>query len=511
MTWRLDRRTFLQRSALAGCALVSGCHGEGPGPGGARRSPGSSDAFLDSDALDLAVSIRSGALSQAEVVEIVIERIEAVDPTLNFMTHRAYERARARAGSIPMDSPFAGVPILIKDIVDVGGLPRTDGSKLMVGNVPEKNVAYIDAVESAGFNILGLTNVPEFASNMVTDNDLFGATLNPWNLEYSPFTSSGGSAAAVAAGVVPLAHGTDGGGSNRLPASITGLLGFKASRHRMLSGEAGGGHDRTKTNQAISRTVRDSAALMDLTEDKSHARFSPIGFVEGPSTERLKIGYAADAPGVLDVDPAVRTAMEGSVDKLRALGHEVVDVSYPVDAEKFLSAYVVFAAKKLGALGALVESKTGESPMASGMLTRYLASNIETWARVDPAELEGRDAYLDEIPGRFEAAFGDVDLIMSPVSPLIGIKYSEFSADKSFDLERANLDVAPLKFTGPVNFAGNPAMSVPLSWNVKDGLPAGTHFIAGVGRERTLYELAYELEAAYPWRDTWAPHSLRYL
>ena len=181
--------------------------------------------------------------------------------------------------------------------------------------------------------------------------------------------------------------------------------------------------------------------------------------------------------------------MEGSVDKLRALGHEVVDVSYPVDAEKFLSAYVVFAAKKLGALRALVESKTGESPMASGMLTRYLASNIETWARLDPAELEGRDAYLDEIPGRFEDGFADVDLIMSPVSPLIGIKYSEFSADKSFDLERANLDVAPLKFTGPVNFAGNPAMSVPLSWNVKDGLPAGTHFIAGVGLDWIAFPL----------------------
>jgi amidase len=507
----VDRRTFLHRSAALGGMLLTGCGVGGPGGPIPIRKTGPFDDLLDTDALGLAASLRSRELSRVELVELVIRRIEAIDPILNFMTTRAYERARERAaGPIPADAPFAGVPILIKDLVDVGGLPRTDGSKLMVGNIPDKNVAYIDAVEAAGFNILGLTNVPEFATSMATDNDLFGATLNPWNLAYSPFTSSGGSAAAVAAGVVPLAHGTDGAGSNRLPASITGLFGFKASRQRMLSGEANGGHDRTKTNQAISRTVRDSAALMDLTEDKTGARFAPIGLVEGPSAQRLKIGYAADAPGVLDVDPLVRAAMEDSIEKLQALGHEVVDLAYPADAERYLSALNLFASRKLATLGALVRTRTGKTPIESGVLTRNLASRIEAWARVDAAQLEGKVAYLDELPASFAQAFQDVDLLMSPVSPIVGIPYDEFSADDTYDLGRANLDLAGLKFTGPVNFAGNPAMSVPLSWGVEDGLPVGTHFVAAVGRERTLYELAYELEAAYPWADRWAPHSLKF-
>ncbi|MGI9509700.1 MAG: amidase family protein, partial [Geminicoccaceae bacterium] len=260
-----SRRSFLETTgaALAATAVSPAALGA------LSATTRALDELVDYDTIGLSELIRSGQISQPELVEIVIRRIEALQPILNFMTTPTFEQARGKAGNIPNESAFAGVPILMKDMIDVGGVRRTDGSALLATNVPEKNVDYTDAVEAAGLNIVGMTNVPEFAGGLTCDNNMFGETRNPWNLDFSPMISSGGSAAAAAAGVVPLVHGTDGPGSNRLPASACGLFGVKPSRFRMLSGEAGGGHDRTKTNQTMSRTVRDGARLMDLTEDKS--------------------------------------------------------------------------------------------------------------------------------------------------------------------------------------------------------------------------------------------------
>ena len=267
------RRTFLKRATAALAMSIA--------PASARTAK--HDDLVDCDALALAELLKKKEISPPELVESVIRRIEALDPALNFMTTRAYGRAREKAKSISLDSRFAGVPILIKDMVDVGGVRRTDGSRLLATNIPKTNVRYIDGVEEAGLNIIGMTNVPELAGGLTTNNDLFGATRNPWKLEYSVFASSGGSAAAAAAGIVPLVHGTDGAGSNRLPASITGLFGMKPSRERMLSGESDGGHDLTKTNQTLGRSVRDSAALLDHTEDKSGVRYEPQGGPRGLS------------------------------------------------------------------------------------------------------------------------------------------------------------------------------------------------------------------------------------
>ena len=279
MTKQISRRSFLvSSSAVAVTAAASSF------PGSAAFSRiRALDELIDYDALGLAQLIKKKQISASELVEVVIRRIEALEPIINCMTTRTYERARKKAKTIPSDSVFAGVPILIKDMIDVGGVRRTDGSRLWLANVPKENVAYIDGVEAAGLNILGMTNVPEFAGGGTTNNNLFGETRNPWNLDYSTFVSSGGAAAAAASGVLPLVHGTDGAGSNRLPASITGLLGIKPSSKRMLSGEAGGGHDLTKTNQTMGRTVRDSAALLNHTEDKSGKLYKPVGLVQGPS------------------------------------------------------------------------------------------------------------------------------------------------------------------------------------------------------------------------------------
>ena len=292
------------------------------------------DQFAGLDTLDLAKLVTSRQATALEITDAVIARIEALNPVLNFMTTCDFDRARDRTRNASADTEFSGVPFLMKDMIDVGGLPRTDGSKLMLQNVPQQNVAYVDAIEDAGLNILGLTNVPEFAAGITTDNAVFGATINPLNPEYSVFSSSGGSAAAVASGVVSMAHGTDGGGSNRLPASATGIFGMKPSRGRMCSVEAGGEHDIAKTNHVLSRTVRESALLFSLTEDTT-GPMQPVGYVAGPCADRIRIGYISPN-GLVDED--VATALNKTRDLLSSMGHVLVEVKFPVNIDEFTSA-----------------------------------------------------------------------------------------------------------------------------------------------------------------------------
>lgn len=467
-----------------------------------------SDELVGYDATGLAELLRTKRLTQAELVEIVIRRIEALNPILNFMTTPTFDRARSKAGSFSNDSAFAGVPILIKDMIDIGGVRRTDGSRLLATNVPAKNVAYIDAIEAAGLNILGLTNVPEFAGGFTCNNNLFGETLNPWNLEYSPYISSGGSAAAAAAGILPLVHGTDGAGSNRLPASTCGLFGVKPSQFRMLSGEANGGHDRTKTHNTMSRTVRDSARLLNLTEDKSGTVYAPVGLVQGPSTRRLKIGFV-DAAAL--VAPEVQAAQEDVAKLLQDLGHTVVKAEWPVDIEAFKDAYPSYFATRILPLKAMIESLTGVSVTKSGLLTGFQASFAEDAVLVRPEDAERAETYLEAIPQAFADLFADLDVVLCPVMPQVGAKNTSFDPNESYTKARMHALLDNLIFTGPVNFAGNPAMSVPLTWHSTAGLPIGSHFIAPVGDDRVLYELAFELEQARPWKDIWAPISVKHV
>ncbi|MBT6511271.1 MAG: amidase [Rhodospirillaceae bacterium] len=469
------------------------------------------DEFIDYDATGLAGLIRNGDVTPVELVEIVIRRIEALDPVLNFMTTPTFDRARSRATSIAPDSPFAGVPILIKHMVDVGGVRRTDGSRLLATNVPQHNVAYIDRVEAAGLNIIGMTNVPEFAGGFTTHNDLFGETLNPWNLDYSPYVSSGGSAAAAAAGIVPLVHGTDGAGSNRLPASTCGLFGVKPSRFRMLSGEADGGHDRTKTHQTMGRSVRDSALLMDFTEDRNQDFYEPVGLVEGPTRRRLRIGFVADAPGLVDVSREVARAQENVAVLLEDLGHTVVEVAWPADSEAFAAQWPAYFATHMVPLKNHIEALTGMPVADAGLLTGFQASFAEYAASISSDESARAAAFIEALPGLFAAAFSEVDMILSPVMPSAGARADSFHPDEVFSPDRMSALLGNLKFTGPVNFAGNPAMSVPLTWGASDGLPIGSHFVAPLGNDRALYELAYELEEARPPKDYWAPYSVKYI
>jgi amidase len=489
----ISRRDFMIYSAVSGLALTSSFPG-------AASADTPHDEFLDFDMLGLAELIKTKQISQAELVDIIISRIETAEPALGFMTNRFYDRARAKAGTFSLDSPFAGVPFLIKDMIDVGGVRRTDGSRLLEKNVPENNVAYIDAVESAGLNIIGMTNVPELASFIITDNELFGPTHNPWGLEWSAFTSSGGSAAVVASGVMPMAHGTDGAGSCRLPSSVTGILGMKASRYRMLSGEADGAHDLIKTNQSMGRTVRDSAALLNYTEDKSGKNFEPLGIIEEPSKRRLKVGWVTDSVSMEGVHPEVQKVQESTAELLAAMGHQVEEVTFPVDFESMLEGFLMFFRSRVDPLANVYES---------GLLTPVLATHVEAALRYSPESIAAGLAFTDSLPQIFAKAFESYDVMLLPVSPALGVKLNEADWRVHWSDEVAWDMAYKLKFTMAVNFAGCPAMSVPLGWGAQSGLPIGSHFIAGYGEDRTLYELAYELEEARPWRHVWAPYSLK--
>lgn len=278
----------------------------------------------------------------------------------------------------------------------------------------------------------------------------------------------------------------------------------------MLSGEAGGGHDRTKTNQAMSRTVRDSARLMDLTEDKSGKKYQPVGFITGPSKKRLRVGFVEDAPGIVEVSKEVKSAQVATAKLLEGMGHKVVEKKWPGDSAAFAELWPRYFATRMVPLKNQVEALTGVPVTEAGLLTGFQASFAAHASSVTADEAAEAEKFIESLPARFAQAFSDIDVMLCPVMPQVGALTTAFDPNEAFSESRIFQLLGNLKFTGPVNFAGNPAMSVPLTWNSTDGLPIGSHFIGPVGGDRMLYELAYELEEAKPWKDVWAPYSIKY-
>lgn len=498
------RRSFLKSTAAA-VGTAAAALRSGP----AFAAPRVRDEFADYDALGMASLIKSGEISAREAVEITIRRIEAMEPIVNAVTTRTYDRAFEKAERISPETTFAGMPIMIKDMVDVGGVRRTDGSRMMLSNVPAENVEYIDGVEAAGMNIVAMTNVPEFAQlGIVTDNTAFGPSRNPWDLSKSALGSSGGAGAAVASGMVPMAHGTDGGGSNRLPPCVQGLFGMKPSRGRMLPGEAGGVHGPVKTNQAISRTVRDSAALFVHTEDPN-GPFPPVGLVTGPSKRRLRIGFARQIRGGVDVEPAVAAAQEKTAILLRDLGHEVVEAEIPVRHDEFFENYNGAFLGRFGVFSDRARALSGSEAADSGLLDPFTASLIAYGAGI-PEDVQAAGLkYLATVPAAYAEAFTRVDVLLSPVMPFLSI-----DADALTPQTRVNDAVLAflqngLSYTASANVSGHCAMSVPLNWDPESGLPVGSMLQAAAGNDGLLYELAFELEQAMPWKDRWAPYSIK--
>ena len=485
--------------------------------------------FGSLDALGLAALIRQGDVSPREAVEASIARIEARNPALNAVVHRMYDRALREAdGDLP-DGPFRGVPFLVKDLLTwCEGEPLTSGSRLFQGWVAPMDSETAKRYRRAGLVIVGKTNTPEFGLVPFTESDLLGTCRNPWNPERTTGGSSGGSAAAVASGMVPMAGGGDGGGSIRIPASCCGLFGLKPTRGRTPTGPVEGELWRgAVVEHVITRSVRDSAAMLDALAgpDVGAPYFAPPParpFIEEVKTPpgRLRIAFTTGSMLGHTVHPDCVRAVKDAATLLESLGHDVVEDSPALDREAFNEAFLTVVACE----------RAAELDDAAAMLGRRASrSNVEvaTWAlaligrSISAPDYSNAVRYLQRASRRIGEFFGRYDVHMCPVlagppfphgalqppagekaaMAVLGALRASAVLKAMHALERAASTVFEwMAFTPVANATGQPAMSVPLSWNA-EGLPIGVHFTGRYADEATLFRLAAELELAAPWRE----------
>lgn len=495
----LSRRDFIKATALgavgtSSTALLAGCGG------GGTQSP-----FSGQDATGLAELVRTRQVSAIELLDDTIRRIEAVNPQLNAVIAKTYDRARSRAAAVgaggsAIQGAFAGVPWLLKDITECKGLPMTMGSRALRGTLSQMDVPFVSAAEAAGLNIVGITNAPEFGLSDSSENALYGATHNPWGLAFSTSGSSAGSAAAVAGGLVPMAHGNDGGGSLRCPASACGLFTLKASRARLLAAHLQNLPFDIGQDGVLSRSVRDNARFLSLVEDPN-AALPPMGFVAGASGRKLKIGVLLDLGNAAALDPAVARAMAESVKLCEDLGHTVVPVTLPFDFNAFIEAFwgVWMAA---GALTVDAIADAMALPTPEGSFEAWtLGLRTEAYRRPGGPMglLDAAGPVFQDTARRMDTWLQQWDVVLSPVyqCPVNQLGARQVTTTRTYaQVMQQFSQQAP--YTEMHNACGTPAMSVPLHWDA-NGLPIGTQFFARTGREATLFELAYQLEQARPW------------
>jgi amidase len=463
-------------------------------------------AFLDATAQ--AELVRKKEVKAIELVEAAIERIEQLNPTLNAVVTPMYEQARETArGKLPK-GPFAGVPFLLKDLLAFyGGVRMTFGSRLFSSYVPDHDSELVMRLKRAGLIIVGKTNTPEFGILPTTEPELFGPCRNPWNTDRTTGGSSGGSAAAVASGMVPMAHANDGGGSIRIPASCCGLFGLKPTRGRNpLGPDFGDLMSGLVCEHAVTRSVRDCAALLDATSgpapgDPYWAPPPQRPFLKevGADPGKLRIAFTIEPPGEIAIhDDCVKAVREAAA-LCSDLGHEVTETAPELDAGMITQAFVVlWSAGNAVTIKALGASKEMVEPLSWALYEMgchydaadYLiaAGNIQRMARDVSRFFENYDVWLTPTLGEPPVPLGTFD--SPPDDPLRG-----FTRSGEF-----------VPFTPVCNATGQPAMSVPLFWN-GEGLPVGTHFIGRFGDEATLFRLAAQLEEARPWKDRRPPVS----
>ncbi|MEO8114816.1 MAG: amidase, partial [Phenylobacterium sp.] len=447
---------------------------------------------------ETAARLRRGELSAADAVATAIDRAEALQGRLDALVNSDFDRALAEARAGGQTGPFAGVPFLIKDLDDYVGLPTRNGSQS--GRFSDRATTqspYIDAFDRAGLIVIGKSATPEYGFLPTTEPMATGLTRNPWDLARSSGGSSGGAAAAVAAGVVPFAHATDGGGSIRIPAACCGLFGLKPSRGRMIGTRFAVQVSDLDVSHAVTRSVRDSAALFAATEDPS-GRFAPVGLVTRPGRRKLRVGLLIENGVGHQPAPEVVRATEDAARLVASLGHHVEPAHWPMDGQQFIQDFLLlWAAGARGLVEGLARAM-GRKP-DTHLLEPFTLGMAEMAAKAPSAALPAALQRLAADATAYDAWFAAYrfDVILSPVlstpPPLLG----EVGPLVAFDTVVARL-VEYVGYTPLHNIAGAPAMSVPLTWT-PEGLPVGMMFAARPGDERTLFELAYQLEAARPW------------
>jgi len=481
----------INRRAFVGSAVAAVCAAGLLKP----RHASATDDFSDIDAVGQAALVRSKKVSSLELVDAAITRIESANPKLNAVVAEYFDKARKLAKSVLPAGPLSGMPYLIKDLNDIKGEIATSGSRLMAKHIGTANNLMVQRAVDAGMIILGKTNTPEFGLLASTESLLLGACHNPWNLDYSTGGSSGGAAAAVASGMLPVAHASDGGGSIRIPASCCGVFGLKPSRGRMNFGAGERMPGDIAVENCVSRSVRDSAMVFSLSEDSSpHALFKPTGFVSAPLKKRLKIAFSTQSALGKEPHEDVKASIEATAALCKGLGHQIIEVTNPVAGQEFTDAFLIVWASGPAQLVQLAMSlklnpETVLEPWTVG-LARYFATQ--------PKDALAKSlAYFKKVEAATDAFMSQCDVWLTPVLTSAPPKLGEQAPTVPFDTlyERVTSYVA---YTPIHNVAGTPAMSVPLGWG-KNGLPIGSQFAAAKGQEALLYALAYELERAQPW------------
>jgi Asp-tRNA(Asn)/Glu-tRNA(Gln) amidotransferase A subunit family amidase len=458
------------------------------------------------DALGLAELVRKGEVSPSELLDAALARVSARNDALNAVNMNFEARARRELAAGLPDGPFRGVPFLLKDLhAQLAGERLTYGSRLFADFVSTTDSELVARYRRAGLVLFGRTTSPELGLTAATESLLWGATRNPWNLERTPGGSSGGASAAVAAGILPAAHASDGGGSIRIPAACTGLFGVKPTRARVPMGpHAGEGWGGMSTTHAVTRSVRDSAALLDATQGPDLGAPYCAPAPERPYLEevtrtpgRLRIALQTEAFNGVEVDPECVAAARDAAKLCEGLGHHVEEASLAVDRESFGRATQVL-------IGANVQATTEDAAKAQGReLGPDLVENM-TWlmvvgARQIPAADYARAVRtIHAITRAAEAFFTRFDVLLTPTMAMQTAKIGELALSNAPDSGYLGRLARCTGFTSLFNSAGNPAMSVPLA-TASDGMPLGVQFGARFGDEATLFRLAGQLEAARPW------------
>ncbi len=462
------------------------------------------DELTALDGIGQAELVRRGKVTSVELVEASIERIESLDPTLNAVVIREFERGIDAAKQGP-SGPFAGVPFLLKDLaVEWEGVRFTEGSRFLRDNVSIHDQEITKRYRRAGLILLGKTNTPEFGAMPNCEPALFGPSRNPWDPARTPGGSSGGSAAAVASGMVPMAYGNDAGGSIRFPASCCGVFGLKPTRARNPIGpEYGDVFSGLAVEHALTRSVRDSAALLDATAgpalgDPYWAPPPARPFLDevGADPGRLRIAFAEHTPDGSAPQPDCAAAVRDAAALCESLGHEVVERDLPGLDEAFGTAIETVLGAAVPWIVAYWIRKLGREPEADEL-------EPATWMMLESGRSIRADNYLLAIRdlqtlGRTVALFlTEFDVWLTPTlsePPLLIGELDRTDPEKA--MARASSFMA---FPAVVaNAIGSPAMSVPLHWN-EAGLPIGVHFLGRFGDEATLLRLASQLEDARPW------------
>ncbi|MES1943730.1 amidase [Salinisphaera sp. PC39] len=482
------------------------------------------------DGLGLAALIAAGEVTATEVLETAVARAESVNPTLNAIIHRLHDEARARAAE-PLTGPFAGVPFLVKDLFqDIAGAPAHYGCRGLkeAGYRAERTSEIVRRHLDAGTLILGRTNTPEFGAKGITEPEAYGAARNPWDTGRTPGGSSGGSAAAVAAGIVPLAGANDGGGSIRIPAACCGLFGLKPGRGRTpLGPDMGEIMHGAAVNHVVSRSVRDSAAMLDATHGPERgAGYHPAPPEEsylsaaGRDPRPLRIGFTTRSPVGTEVSPEARAAVEDAARLLADLGHHVDEAEPAIDGLQLAKDWMQMWFAQMAASVDRVKSLTGCGNDGFELDTRAMAA-LGRAARADEyvagynrwheynmgmADFHDRhDLFLTPTLALPPARVGEIvtpawqRAALRVLLPLgRGVSRLLLKSGVVDQMVHENLRYVP--FTQLANLTGAPAMSVPLHWTADD-LPLGVQFVAPVGGEELLFSLAGQLERARPWFD----------